>query len=44
MHDLLIKIKKNLIDRKKRIMTISIYKEDYSEIDFLREIAHNRSL
>ena len=44
MHDPLIKIKKNLIDRERRIMMISIDKEDYSEMDFLRGIAHNLSL
>ena len=35
------KQKKSLIDREKRIMTIIDNREDYSEMDFLRGIAHN---
>jgi hypothetical protein len=38
------KQKKNLIDKEKRIRTILDDREDYSEMDFLRGIAHNLSL
>ena len=38
------KQKKSLIDRERRIMTIIDNREDYSEMDFLRGIAHNLSL
>ena len=38
------KQKKNLIDRKRRIMMVIDNREDYSEMDFLRGIAHNLSL
>ena len=36
--------KRNMIDRERRIMTIINNREDYSEMDFLRGIAHNFSL